>query len=91
MYTEEEIDTPDPCDCLPSDLQAPLWSVAQREALCRLRLLAHWWVNERQAANGEFGGKLGDDVELLRTWVTLVLTDDAIAKTGWQAREQVTR
>jgi hypothetical protein len=83
MYTGEKIDLPDECDCLETTSDAPAWSVAQLEALCRLRQIAHWWVEEQQAANGEFGGKLGDDVELLRWWIPLVLAGDKTAQRGW--------
>ena len=84
MYNGRRIDLPDACDCLETISNVPAWSVAQREALCRMRQLADWWVNERQTAGGEFGGKLGDDVELLRWWVPLVLSGDETAKRGWQ-------
>ncbi len=84
MYCGEKVDLPDACDRLAAAPNAPAWSVAQREALCRLRGIAHWWVNERQAANGEFGGKLGDDVELLRWWTPLIMSGDTIALKGWQ-------
>jgi len=88
MYTGAKIDLPDACDCLETPQEtpssAPAWSMGQREALCRLRQIAHWWVEQRQAPNGEFGGKLGDDVELLRWWAALILTGDETAKRGWQ-------
>ncbi len=84
MYVEQQIDLPDPCDCLASAANAPTWSVAQREALCRLREISHWWVEQQQAPNGEFGGKLGDDVELLRWWTPLVLSGDTTAQRGWE-------
>ncbi len=84
MYHGQKIDLPDPCDQLETGSGAPLWSTVQREALCRLRYLAHWWVTERQAANGEFGGKLDDDVELLRWWTPLILAGDTIAFNGWR-------
>jgi TonB family protein len=84
MYCGKKIDLPEACDRLAAAPNAPAWSVAQREALCRLRGIAHWWVNERQAANGEFGGKLGDDVELLRWWTSLIMSGDTVALKGWQ-------
>ena len=84
MYTGRRIDLPDPCDCLTSHSAAPEWSIAQREALCRLRRIAHWWVEQRQSETGEFGGKLGDDVELLRWWAPLCLIGDQMALQGWQ-------
>lgn len=84
MYLGDRVDTPDPCDQLVSAPNAPAWSVAQREALCRLRQISHWWVNKQQAANGELGGKLGDDVEILRWWTPLVLIGDRTVQQGWE-------
>ncbi|MGE3641161.1 MAG: hypothetical protein AB7G28_21575 [Pirellulales bacterium] len=84
MYEGERVDLPDECDCLKTVVDAPAWAVAQREALCRLRQICHWWVNERQAENGELGGKFGDDVEMLRWWAPLVLSGDETARRGWQ-------
>lgn len=84
MYCGKKIDMPDSCDVLAATKNAPAWSIAQREALCRMRQIAHWWVEEQQAENGEFGGKLGDDVELLRWWAPLVLLGDPVAIKGWE-------
>lgn len=84
MYLGANIDTPDPCDYLPAVPVAPAWAISQREVMCRLRQIAHWWVNERQAPNGELGGKIGDDVEMLRWWAPLVLAGDTTTLRGWQ-------
>lgn len=84
MYAGQRIDTPDPCDLLRPTPGAPAWSNAQREALCRLRQTAHWWVEQRQSDTGEFGGKWGDDVELLRWWAPLAVLGDEVALRGWQ-------
>ena len=52
----------------------------------RMLKIIHWWVNERQAPNGELGGKYGDDVEILRWWLPAILgADDATAKKGYVA------
>ncbi len=83
MYMGQKINLPDACDCLNAKPDAPAWSVAQREALCRMRHIAHWWV-QQQSGSGEFGGKLGDDVELLRWWAPLVLAGDRTALAGWE-------
>jgi len=48
---------------------APQWAVKQHEAMQRMLKIIYWWVNERQEANGELGGKYGDDVEILRWWL----------------------
>lgn len=63
---------------------APQWAVKQHEAMQRMLKVIHWWVNEKQEANGELGGKYGDDVEILRWWLPAILgADDAIAKKGY--------
>ncbi|OAM90042.1 glycoside hydrolase family 88 protein [Termitidicoccus mucosus] len=62
---------------------APAWSSAQYEALHRLRDIAHYWVDERQISNGEFGGKTDDDVELLRWWPVLMFSGDTKVRDGF--------
>lgn len=62
----------------------PRWAVLQYEAMTRMQQVIHWWVEEKQAANGELGGKFGDDVEMLRWWLPAVVgADDAIARKGY--------
>lgn len=78
------IDQPDYCDCLPINNKAPDWAILQRELICRLSGEIKWWVTERQAPNGEFGGKLGDDVELLRWWTPFLLSGNSYAVKGWK-------
>ncbi|WP_316809687.1 hypothetical protein [Pedobacter heparinus] len=63
---------------------APQWAAKQHEAMQRMLKIIHWWVNEKQEANGELGGKYGDDVEILRWWLPAILgADDATAKKGY--------
>jgi hypothetical protein len=83
MYLGEKFKTNCLCDSLKVYEHAPDWSKAQLEAHCRLKLLADWWILERQAENGEFGGKIDDDVELLRCLTPLVLRGDKTAIKGW--------
>ncbi|RYZ38731.1 MAG: hypothetical protein EOP49_30790, partial [Sphingobacteriales bacterium] len=65
--------------------QAPLWAVYQHEAMQRMLKVIHWWVTQKQTANGELGGKYGDDVEILRWWLPAVLgADDSLAKLGYR-------
>lgn len=84
MYSGEKIQQSGRCNAFDESPHAPAWSIAQREALCRMKQIAHWWVEERQSETGEFGGKLGDDVELLRWWAPLVLIGDRTALRGWK-------
>ncbi|MBN9381407.1 MAG: hypothetical protein J0H74_11610 [Chitinophagaceae bacterium] len=83
MYMGEKFyDTPDFDTTAPKN--APRWAVLQHEAMLRLQKLIHWWVLQKQTPNGEMGGKYGDDVELLRTWLPAILgADDSIAALGY--------
>ncbi len=49
---------------LPDVFGAPPWANRQRETLVALRNASDWWLGER-LLDGELGGGLGDDVELL--------------------------
>lgn len=84
MLNGAQIDQPDFCDCLPLNNEAPRWAILQRELICRLSSEIKWWVNERQAPNGELGGKIGDDVELLRWWTPFLLSGNQDAIKGWK-------
>lgn len=83
MYLGEKIDEPDACDDLAPAGDAPEWAVMQREVLCRTHLVAHWWIDERQADNGELGGKIADDVEMTRWWAIPYLAGDDKVEQGW--------
>jgi hypothetical protein len=62
----------------------PKWAVLQREAMARMLKVIHWWVQNRQAENGELGGKYADDVEMLRWWLPAILgADDSLARVGY--------
>jgi len=84
MYAGERIRFVSSCDSSRRHKNAPAWSVAQRDVLCKMRKIVHWWVEQRQAANGEMGGKIGDDVEMLRWWIPLILAGDTVALRGWK-------
>ena len=83
MLNGEKVDVRDYCDNLQAVDGAPLWSTLQHEAICRLQSEISWWVNEKQAPNGELGGKIGDDVEILRWWSTFLLLGDHNTIKGW--------
>ena len=84
MYANKKIDIPDRCDRITSPANAPQWSIMQNEVLCRTKLLAHWWIVNRQDDNGELGGKYGDDVEMLRWWTIPFLAGDTRTSLGWK-------
>lgn len=82
MYTGQKV--ADTCSLPAAPQNAPLWAVYQREVMYRLLKIIHWWVGVKQTANGEMGGKYGDDVEMLRWWLPPVLgVDDSLARIGY--------
>lgn len=83
MYLGEKLPHASPCDTLSPAGNTPPWATRQRETLCRLDELLGWWVTERQAENGELGGKWGDDVEMLRWWQIPLLAGSPQAWQGW--------
>ena len=84
MLTGSQVELFDRCDELSTPGNAPKWAVLQREVLCRLGDEIAWWVNERQAPNGELGGKIDDDVEILRNWLPMLIYGDKNTITGWK-------
>ncbi len=81
IYTGERLVWPTKYDS--GVVGAPEWAIKQREALCRVIEVIHYWINERQAADGSLGCGWGDDVEILRTWPVAILgADDALTRTG---------
>ncbi|MEC9466857.1 MAG: hypothetical protein VX834_13785 [Myxococcota bacterium] len=55
---------------------APQWATLQREALGKLRDIIFFWIHERQAPDGQFGGGWGDDVEMWRQWTPILMGFD---------------
>lgn len=55
---------------------APEWAVYQRAALRRYLDFVYWWMDHRQAPNGEFGHNYGDDTDLINDWVSLANISD---------------
>ena len=53
--------------------KAPEWANSQRMILEKLNYLIHWWVDNRQISDGQFGGGWGDDVEMWRKWMPVLL------------------
>jgi hypothetical protein len=61
----------------------PLWAQKANYAIKNLLEIIHYWVQNRQAENGEFGGKYDDDVEMLRWWpVGSLVAGDSITMLG---------
>jgi hypothetical protein len=56
--------------------EAPEWANNQRMTLEKLTYLIHWWVDNRQISDGQFGGGWGDDVEMWRNWVPVLFAFD---------------
>ncbi len=55
---------------------APAWAELQREQLDRLREIIYWWIDHRQAPDGQFGGGWDDDCEMWRWWAPVLLGFD---------------
>jgi hypothetical protein len=51
----------------------PQWAYLQVEDLGALKKLINWYVDNRQIANGEFGGGLSDDSDFTEWWPGLAL------------------
>jgi hypothetical protein len=59
-----------------NDSKAPQWANQQRIVLNKLMDIIDFWITERQAPDGQFGGGWGDDVELWRRWVPILVGFD---------------
>ncbi|MBT6175668.1 MAG: hypothetical protein HOI23_00375 [Deltaproteobacteria bacterium] len=70
MYLGELVDWALPLD---TPNNAPAWAQHQRELLAKLVSIIDYWVTERQAVDGQFGGGWGDDVEVWRRWTPVLL------------------
>lgn len=51
----------------------PLWAFRQLEDLKLVSKFVNWWIDERQADFGDFGGGLSDDTDLLQQWPGVAL------------------
>lgn len=67
------LDTPIPWPAIEDDPDAPAWANLQREALTKLAEIISFWIAERQAPDGQFGGGWGDDVEMWRWWTPVLV------------------
>jgi len=63
-------------EIVPYNPAAPEWANHQRMVLEKLSWLIHWWVDNCQISDGQFGGGWGDDVEMWRNWVPVLFAFD---------------
>lgn len=68
------------------DPNAPEWANLQREGLEKLTEVIHWWIDERQNPDGQYGGGWGDDVEMWRWWAPILVAFDDPKIAAAQAR-----
>jgi hypothetical protein len=82
MYSGEQL--PFRSTDLPmKDERTPNWALSPNRALKGALEIIHYWVENRQAKNGEFGGKFDDDVEMLRWWpIARLAADDRVTLLG---------
>jgi hypothetical protein len=52
---------------------SPQWAIHQREALERLSDIIEWWIDNRMRTDGQYGGGWGDDCEMWRWWVPVLI------------------
>jgi len=64
---------------------APEWALYQREGLERLTDIIEWWIDNRMQADGQYGGGWGDDCEMWRWWVPVLIGFDSPKISGAQA------
>ncbi len=65
---------------------APEWAVYQREALERLTDIIEWWIDNRMRVDGQYGGGWGDDCEMWRWWVPVLIGFESPKIADAQAR-----
>ncbi|MEA3226139.1 MAG: hypothetical protein U9Q07_09325 [Planctomycetota bacterium] len=65
---------------------APPWAVYQREGLERLADVIEWWIDNRMQSDDQYGGGWGDDCEMWRWWVPVLIGFDSPKISRAQAR-----
>ncbi len=70
IYLGEEVSWP---SLYEEDERAPRWANLQREALGKINEIIEFWIRERQAPDGQFGGGWGDDIEMWRRWSPILI------------------
>jgi hypothetical protein len=57
----------------PATAETPLWAFRQTEDLKLVAKYVNWWIDNRQADYGDFGGGISDDVDLTEQWPGVAL------------------
>ncbi|MHC4283532.1 MAG: hypothetical protein ACYSWZ_11255 [Planctomycetota bacterium] len=70
MYLAEPIEPRRQYEAPPG---APQWAIHQREGLKRLCDIIEWWIDNRMRTDGQYGGGWGDDCEMWRWWVPVLI------------------
>lgn len=70
----------------PSVPGAPEWAALLRENIERLADIIEWWIDHRMRPNGAYGGGWGDDCEMWRFWVPVLVAFDDPKITQAQAK-----
>ncbi len=65
---------------------APAWAVAQRAALEHLTDIIHWWIRNRMREDAQFGGGWGDDCEMWRWQVPVLIGFEDLTMINAQTR-----
>jgi hypothetical protein len=65
---------------------APEWAALERENLEGLADVVGWWIDHRMQPDGQYGGGWGDDCEMWRWWVPVLVAFDDPQITAAQAR-----
>jgi len=65
---------------------APDWAVYQRESLERIADIIEWWIDNRMQADAQYGGGWGDDCEMWRWWVPVLIGFESPKISAAQAR-----
>ncbi len=53
----------------------PQWAVQQKRLVEHFKHIAQWWINNRQVEDGEFGGGIERDTQLVAHWPGIALMD----------------
>lgn len=77
LYQNLDREKPAPAPGLPQIPGAPHWAVLTRENWRELNHIAQWWLDNRMAPSGEFGGGIADDTDLFQTWQCLPMIESS--------------